>query len=48
MSNNFKGSNSKFGIEVGDKSTGNIMYISAIKLYAATLSPALVALNTTA
>ena len=47
MSQNGKGSNSKYGVEIGDKSTGNVMYISAIKLYTTTLSPALVALNTT-
>ena len=47
MSQNGKGSNSKYGVEIGDKSTGNVMYISAIKLYTPVLSPALVALNTT-
>ena len=49
MSSNGKGSNSKYGIEVGDKyaKTG-IAYIQAIKNYNATLSPALVAINTTA
>lgn len=49
MSVNQKGTNFKYGLEIGDKSqlTG-VAYVQALKAYKVSLSPALVAANTTA
>lgn len=49
MSQNQRGTNYKYGVEIGDKGTKTgIGYLQALKSYSVSLSPALVAANTTA
>ncbi|MDR3599373.1 MAG: hypothetical protein P4L49_02640 [Desulfosporosinus sp.] len=49
MSTNQRGTNFKYGLEIGDKSIrSNISLITALVVFAITLSPVAVAANTTA
>ena len=49
MSVNGKGSNSKYGVEIGDKGQKvGIAYLQSLKYYLQVLTPALIVLNTTA
>jgi hypothetical protein len=48
MSNNYRGTNYKYGIEVGDKAIyQNVVLAKALQVYSIALSPAQVAANTT-
>jgi len=49
MSTGQKGTNYKYGLEIGDKGTKTgIAYLQSLKSYSTALSPAIVAANTTA